>query len=186
MYVRNRSSSTIPSEKVKRFVSGTPGRVPDTKLFREQMMSTAMMSSAELWNTMTITHAVAPGRTVAPGSTVGTDRRSVNRTGPSPRLRITQRGRSLLMAVAVAPLVIGVLLFAVNGGEATASLNGSGLEFQYVTVTSGETLWQLAVELAPTSDPREVIDEIVKLNQLESSDVFAGQELAVPARYVQK
>ncbi|MBG6053973.1 LysM repeat protein [Salinibacterium sp. CAN_S4] len=105
---------------------------------------------------------------------------------PAPRLRITKRGRSLLTVVVAAPLVITALLFALNGGEATASLGGSDVPFDYVTVASGETLWQLAGELAPTADPREVIDQIVQLNQLESSDVFAGQELAIPAQYAQQ
>ncbi|GGL02732.1 hypothetical protein GCM10007382_23250 [Salinibacterium xinjiangense] len=101
----------------------------------------------------------------------------------APRLRITQRGRSLLVAVVAAPLVIAAMVFALNGGEATASLGGSDMPFQYVTVSSGETLWQLAGELAPTADPRQVIDQIVQLNQLTSSDVFAGQELAIPGEY---
>jgi LysM domain len=108
-----------------------------------------------------------------------------NRTG-SPRLRITQRGRSLLMAVIVAPLVVAAAMFALNGGDATASSKGSDVDFQYVTVASGETLWQLAGQLAPTADPREVIDQIVQLNQLDSPDVFAGQELAIPGQFSQK
>ena len=104
----------------------------------------------------------------------------------SPRLRITQRGRSLLVAVVAAPLAIAAMAFALNGGEATASLGGQDMPFQYVTVSSGETLWQLAEELAPTADPRQVIDQIVQLNQLTSSDVFAGQELAIPGEYAQQ
>ena len=111
---------------------------------------------------------------------------SVPSGSASPRLRITQRGRSLLVAVVAAPLVIAAMVFALNGGEATASLGGPDLPFQYVTVSSGETLWQLAGELAPTADPRQVIDQIVQLNQLTSSDVFAGQELAIPGEYAQQ
>ena len=104
----------------------------------------------------------------------------------APRLRLTQRGRSLLVAVIAGPLVIAAMIFALNGGEATASLGGPDVPFQYVTVSSGESLWQLAGQLAPTADPREVIEQIVQLNQLTSSDVFAGQELAIPGQYVQK
>ena len=116
----------------------------------------------------------------------GTPFHSVLSSSASPRLRITQRGRSLLVAVVAAPLVIAAMVFALNGGEATASLGGPDLPFQYVTVSSGETLWQLAEELAPTADPRQVIDQIVQLNQLTSSDVFAGQELAIPGEYAQQ
>ena len=111
---------------------------------------------------------------------------SATPTNAVPRLRITQRGRSLLVAVVAAPLVIAAMVLALNGGEATASLGGPDVPFQYVTVSSGETLWQLAGQLAPTADPREVIEQIVQLNQLASADVFAGQELAIPGQYAQQ
>ncbi len=101
-----------------------------------------------------------------------------------PRLHLTKRGRTVFTALAATPLVIAALFFALNGGMATASLSGSSAAFEYVTVGSGQSLWQLAEELAPAADPRDVIAEIMQLNQLTSSDVFAGQELAVPARYV--
>jgi LysM repeat protein len=79
--------------------------------------------------------------------------------------------------------VIGALLFALNGGGATASLQGSSEPFQYVTVEAGQSLWQLADQLAPNADPRDVIAQLIQLNRLESADVFAGQELAIPAQY---
>ena len=107
------------------------------------------------------------------------------RRSATPRLRMTKRGRSVLTVIIAAPLVIGAMFFGLNGGQATASLDGSDVAFQYVTVSSGETLWQLAGELAPTADPREVIDQIVQLNQLSSPDVFSGQELAIPAQYAE-
>lgn len=103
-----------------------------------------------------------------------------------PHLRLTQRGRTVLTALVVTPLLVGALMMAVSSGGATASQEGSSVDFTYVTVASGESLWQLAEGLAPTADPREVIDQIVQLNQLSSSDVFAGQELAIPAQYAQK
>jgi LysM repeat protein len=101
----------------------------------------------------------------------------------APRLRLTQRGRGVLTAIAATPLVVAALLFALNGGGATASLEGSSVDFQYVTVESGQSLWQLAEELAPTADPRDVIADIVVLNHLASPDIYAGQELAIPAQY---
>ncbi|WP_309617345.1 LysM peptidoglycan-binding domain-containing protein [Salinibacterium sp.] len=103
----------------------------------------------------------------------------------APRLRMTKRGRSVLSALIAAPLVVGAMLIALNGGEASASRDSSDVAFQYVTVASGESLWQLASELAPTADPRDVIDQIIQLNELASSDVFAGQELAIPVQYSQ-
>ncbi|MCU1412125.1 MAG: hypothetical protein JWR04_2832, partial [Rhodoglobus sp.] len=41
------------------------------------------------------------------------------------------------------------------------------MPFEYVTVESGQTMWHLAEDLAPQSDPREVIAQIVQFNQLD-------------------
>jgi hypothetical protein len=101
----------------------------------------------------------------------------------APKLRLTQRGRAVLTALAATPLVVVALFFGLNGGGATASLEGSNVPFEYVTVESGQSLWQLAEEIAPRADPRDVIAEFMKLNALTSADVFAGQELAIPAQY---
>ena len=99
------------------------------------------------------------------------------------KLRLTKRGRGVLTFLAATPLVIAAFLFALNGGGATASLEGSTVPFEYVTVEPGQSLWQLAEDIAPQSDPREVIAQFVQLNQLESADVYAGQELAIPLAY---
>jgi hypothetical protein len=100
-----------------------------------------------------------------------------------PRLRLTARGRSVLTTLAALPLVVAAFAFALNGGGATASLNGSEVAFDFVTVQSGESLWGIAEQVAPTTDPRDVIYDIMKLNGLESAEVYAGQELAIPAEY---
>ena len=104
-------------------------------------------------------------------------------TPTAPRLRLTQRGRGVLTFLAATPLVIAAFLFALNGGGATASLEGSSTPFEYVTVEPGQSLWQLAESLAPQADPREVIADIAELNQLAGSDVYAGQQLAILAEY---
>jgi len=115
--------------------------------------------------------------------------------GAHTRLRITRRGRAVLTAVAAVPLVVGALALALNGGLAAAdgstlsgnSMNagagGSATTFDYVTIQSGQSLWQLAQRIAPAADPREVIAEIVNLNQLPSESVQPGQRLALPAEY---
>ncbi|MBM7387966.1 hypothetical protein JOE37_000960 [Clavibacter michiganensis] len=102
---------------------------------------------------------------------------------PRTRLRITRRGRVVLTALVATPLALGAGLVALNGGAAVASKDASGTAFEYVTVSSGESLWDLAEEIAPSADPRDVIASVVDLNRLPSSDVAAGQQLAVPAQY---
>lgn len=100
-----------------------------------------------------------------------------------PRLRITARGRAVLLVLASLPVVIAALLFGINGGGASASLEGSSVPLEYVTVQPGDSLWQVAESIAPFADPRDVISAIVSLNGLTSADVFAGEQLEIPAQY---
>lgn len=99
-----------------------------------------------------------------------------------PRLRITRRGRyvvTVLVALAVAALAALVGLGA-PGAEAS-SVAGTSLE-TYV-VDGGQSLWDIAAEVAPGADPREFAAEVKKVNRLASSVLQPGQELLIPARY---
>lgn len=103
-------------------------------------------------------------------------------------LHLTRRGRIVFTTLAAAPLVVGALLIAFAGGTASAVAEGAGAgvnaaSFEYVTVQAGQSLWKLAETIAPTADPRDVIAEIVSLNQLSSENVEPGQRLALPAEY---
>ncbi|NRD27610.1 hypothetical protein [Frigoribacterium sp. VKM Ac-2836] len=100
------------------------------------------------------------------------------------RLRITRRGRAVVAALVAVPLVLVAGAVVLNGGGAVASDTSSSAEFQHVTVDGGETLWQVAAEIDPSADPRDVIADLVSLNNLPSAEVSAGQSLAVPAQYV--
>lgn len=103
---------------------------------------------------------------------------------PTTRLRLTRRGRIVFGTLGAAPLVALMLVTALNGGAAVASGAGShGTTFEYVTISAGQSLWELAERLAPQHDPRDVIADIVALNQLSSSDVQPGQRLALPGGY---
>jgi hypothetical protein len=107
------------------------------------------------------------------------------RTTPRTHLRLTRRGRAVLTTLAALPLVLGSVVLAVNGGGAAAegTSSGGGAAFEYVTVDSGQSLWELAQTVAPKQDPRDVIADIVNLNQLPSEAVQPGQRLALPAGY---
>jgi hypothetical protein len=103
------------------------------------------------------------------------------RLGAQPRLRLTARGRAVFTGLAAIPVVVGVMLFALNGGGATATSSSGELEL--VTVQAGQSLWQLAEEIAPETDPRDVISDILAVNDLETGSIQAGQRIALPARY---
>ena len=103
-------------------------------------------------------------------------------SAPRPRLKMTARGRAVLLAVVAVPLCIVLLLLAINGGGATATLE-AGSPAEVVMVQPGESLWSIAETIAPNADPRDVILEIVEFNRLESADVLAGQQIAIPQHY---
>lgn len=105
---------------------------------------------------------------------------------PSTRLRLTVRGRRVLAGLAALPVVVA-LAFAVimGGGAALGSLEeGAPADsFDTVTVLAGDSLWSIAQMVAPESDPRDVVDGIVHLNQISDGMLVTGQELAIPAEF---
>jgi hypothetical protein len=124
-------------------------------------------------STATVTMpSFTPSATAAAGSTAATT-----------HLRLTRRGRVVLTSLAAIPLVVAALFFALNGGGAAATGDQANVQFQYVTVESGQSLWSIAETVAPSADPREVIADIVSLNQLESAVVSPGQRIAIPSQY---
>lgn len=121
--------------------------------------------------------------TSAPATSV-TERSDVAVRVPSatPRLRLTKRGRVVFTSLAALPVVAAVMVFALNGGGATAT-SSSGAELEEITLQAGESLWQLAEDIAPGVDPRDVVSDIMAVNQLESGSVQAGQRLMLPSEY---
>lgn len=93
-------------------------------------------------------------------------------------LRITRRGRFVLSALVATPVLAVSLLLASPGAlaESTPAAN----EFDYITVLSGDTLWSIAAIVDPSSDPRDVVAEIMSLNGLRSAHLTPGQDIAIP------
>jgi LysM repeat protein len=48
-------------------------------------------------------------------------------------------------------------------------------------VQPGETLWQLSRQASPDSDPREVVDRLIRANDLDGGRILPGQRLVLPA-----
>jgi hypothetical protein len=93
-------------------------------------------------------------------------------------LRITRRGRIVLSALFALPVLVLSLVLASPGAlaESTESAN----DFEYVTVLSGDTLWTIAELVDPQADPRDVVAQIMNLNQLQNAALKPGQQLAIP------
>lgn len=100
------------------------------------------------------------------------------------RLRLTIRGRRVLVALAALPLAAGIGFAAISGGSAIASAeSAAAVDFDTVTVMPGDTLWSIAESLEEDVDPRTVISDIQRLNVLGSGSLQIGQQLAIPAQY---
>ena len=93
-------------------------------------------------------------------------------------VRLTRRGRLVVFAIALLA-VLAVGLFLASGSVATDE-PGTPEPTQVVLVGSGDTLWDIAADIADDGDVRTVVDKIEKLNALESGMVVAGQRLVVP------
>ena len=100
-----------------------------------------------------------------------------------PRLRLTSRGRMVFGTLAALPVIAIALFVGPNVIGAQASADSVQNSFEYVSIAPGQSLWQLAEQVAPQADPREVVADILTLNNLSSGDVQPGQKLAIPAQY---
>ena len=137
-------------------------------------------------STATITTGFAPATdgTFAPvAASAHVNVAAGNAAGAKSHLRLTPRGRRVFTTLAALPLAIAALAFALNGGMATASPEGSSVPLESVTVEAGQTLWELASEIAPEADPRDVIADIVAFNSLKTTAITPGQQLDVPTSY---
>lgn len=133
---------------------------------------------------MSAAFAVQPGTNAA--KSVPRSHQGSGSAAPRTHLRLTRRGRVVFTTLGAVPLVVGSLALALNGGVAAAediSRVSATAAFDYVTIEAGQSLWQLAESVAPHQDPRDVIADIVNLNQLASEAVQPGQRLALPADY---
>jgi hypothetical protein len=113
------------------------------------------------------------------------EERQPERPAALPPLRLTRRGRIVLIGI---PLVLlAALLLSLAGffnSPAKASDSAADLETTSavtVTVQPGQSLWGIAATVAPERDARDVVADIVQLNNLSAGAVFPGQQLFVPA-----
>ncbi len=100
---------------------------------------------------------------------------------PKTRLRLNRRGRLFVTMLALLSLAGGAFVFALSGGGAVAATEVPAATGNYVVVQPGQSLWRLAEQLAPHSDPRDYIAEVVALNRLSSTSIDAGTLLALPS-----
>lgn len=96
-----------------------------------------------------------------------------------PKARAPRRGASrrgpwgFLVKLAVISLLVGAVMTQVVLG--TAGSRGPS-----VTVQPGQTLWGIAVQHYPDSDPRAAISAIESANHLKGAGIAPGERLLLP------
>jgi len=93
------------------------------------------------------------------------------------KYRIVNRRRFitfLVIAILLAYfLVVGLLnyVFAASGDR----------ELVYVTIASGDTLWDIAKDYSPDKkDVRRTVYEICRINDISAGEIYPGQVISVP------
>lgn len=101
-------------------------------------------------------------------------------TDTAPSVRLTRRGRAVLVLL-LAGLLLAVFSIGQRDTQAASVVAQSGAAAPATTtVQPGESLWSLAQRIAPENDPREVIAQIRRLNDLETASLQVGQHLLLP------
>lgn len=93
--------------------------------------------------------------------------------GSSSGAVLTMRGRRVVAAV-----VLALMLLA--GWGIGRALAGGGSSYSQVTVQPGQTLSQIAHAALPAIPVSEAVVQVQSANDLNSSQVHAGQQLRIP------
>jgi nucleoid-associated protein YgaU len=96
---------------------------------------------------------------------------------PPARLRLTRRGRVVLVVLPALLALSGALLAAAPGAAEAAPQRTA----RTVVVGTGDTLWTIAERIAPDTDPRTTVAAIERANGLSGAHLDAGAVLVLPA-----
>jgi LysM repeat protein len=81
-------------------------------------------------------------------------------------------------------ITVSSAIFGHISASQASSAHTPAVATSVVIVQPGQTMWGLAAQVAPNDDPRDTIERIAQLNSLtgaQSSTVYPGQRLVVPA-----
>ena len=90
--------------------------------------------------------------------------------------RLTRRGVVVVTAAVLALGVALIWLARLSAVEPAAAVRAP----HAVTVAPGDTLWSIALRVAPNADPRAEVAALERRNDLTSVDLVPGQVLRVP------
>src|SRR3712207_2101497 len=93
-------------------------------------------------------------------------------------VRLTRRGRLVVFLTSL--FLVLAVAFMLAGGAVGTDEPGQQVPTEVVQVAPGDTLWGIASDVATDGDVRSMMQQIERLNALESAGLQAGQKLRVP------
>ena len=93
-------------------------------------------------------------------------------------LRLTRRGRLVLTLLFLGAVLVALTVFGPH--SAATSKPGTPLRTHTVQVREGDTLWEIASQVAKPGRVREMVHQIEELNALPGPSLDEGQIIAVP------
>lgn len=103
---------------------------------------------------------------------------------PKSSFKLTRRGRFILrglpLLTVTALLILGAISFLHPSDAQADSHSSQSAVTQMVTVKGGQSLWDIAEDTGSSSDTRDVVEQIMDLNNLSSTSIDAGQVLEIP------
>ncbi|MCW2841927.1 MAG: hypothetical protein JWR55_3410 [Aeromicrobium sp.] len=108
-----------------------------------------------------------------------TPTRSTARSAAAAPVRLTRRGKAVILTLAVA--AIGLVAIVLGPSSTATDQAGTLQDTTTVRVLAGHTLWEIAAEANPDGDIRATVDDIIELNSLPNASALQmGSEIAVP------
>lgn len=93
-------------------------------------------------------------------------------------VRLTNRGKWVFFLFFLG--LVLTIMWSLAGFATATQQAGSPASVRVVQVMPGQTLFQIAGEIAAPGEVRNVVDQIIELNGLASADLQVGQQLAIP------
>ena len=94
------------------------------------------------------------------------------------RYRVTSKFRFTIFMTLMILIMVALASSLMGYNDVSGD---SKAEYVKVVVSNGDTLWTIAQRYNDGSkDIRAYIDEISKLNNIESWQIYAGQEISIP------
>jgi LysM domain len=112
-----------------------------------------------------------------------TDMSMTAQTHSSVPVRLTRRGRAVVICTVALVLLVGFWVGARHGARATSGgERAPAATRESVIVGRHDTLWGIAVRTRPEVDPRVTVQRMIDLNALSGAVVNPGQKVYIPSR----